>query len=106
MKFAVETLLKIGILFLQTQNSIIYIKVVLINLAVDEYMSTLQREQKIQQILELAPTLKKKKRMVILTMIKFYDESLIKESGDGSRINIDNLPNHQIDKIYKYVKKQ
>jgi len=69
-------------------------------------MSELNTENKIEQILNLAPRLEKKKRMVILAMIKFYNEDLIKSASDGSRVNLDRLPEHQIDKIYKYIMKQ
>jgi hypothetical protein len=69
-------------------------------------MSELNTENKIEQILNLAPRLEKKKRMVILAMIKFYNEDLIKSASDGSRVNLDRLPEHQIDKIYKYVLRQ
>jgi hypothetical protein len=63
-------------------------------------MAELNQKEKIEQILELAPKLGLEHRMNILTLINVLKPSLITEQGDGSRINLNRLPEVQIDRIY------
>ena len=59
--------------------------------------------EKIQKILELAPKLSLGGRMKVLTLINICNTSLITEQGDGCRINLDRLPEEQIDRIYNMI---
>ena len=60
----------------------------------------LNPNEKIQKILDLAPKLSLEKRMRILTLINILNPDYITEQADGSRINLDRLPEVQINRIY------
>lgn len=73
-------------------------------------MAELNLQEKIEQIMQLAPKLELGHRMKLLTYINILNPSLITEQADGSRINLDRLPEIQIDRIYnlciKYSKEE
>jgi len=60
-------------------------------------------EKKIQKILELAPKLSLERRMKVLTYIHILSPNYITEQSDGSRVNLDRLPEVQINRIYDMV---
>ena len=64
---------------------------------------SLNPNEKIQKILDLAPKLNLEKRMKILTLINILNPDYITEQADGSRINLDRLPEVQINRIYDMV---
>ena len=61
---------------------------------------SLNHEEKLKKILEIAPKLSFSKRMKILTLINILNPDYITEQADGSRINLDRLPEVQINRIY------
>ena len=63
----------------------------------------LDPNEKIQKILELAPKLSLERRMKVLTYIHILSPNYITEQADGSRINLDRLPEVQINRIYDMV---
>lgn len=63
-------------------------------------MAELNLQEKIEKVINLAPKLDLEHRMKVLTLINILNPSLITEHGDGSRINLDRLPEVQIDRIY------
>ena len=66
-------------------------------------MEELNPNEKIQKILELAPKLSLEHRMKVLTLIHILNPDYITEQADGSRINLDRLPEVQINRIYDMV---
>ena len=73
-------------------------------------MAELNLQEKIEKIMQIAPKLELEHRMKVLTAIHILNPSLITEQADGSRINLDRLPEIQIDRIYnlciKYSKEE
>ena len=67
-------------------------------------------QEKIEKIMQLAPKLELEHRMKVLILINILNPSLITEQADGSRINLDRLPEVQIGRIYnlciKYSKEE
>ena len=63
----------------------------------------LNPNEKVQKILELAPKLSFSNRMRILTLINILNPEFITEQSDGSRVNLDRLPEVQINRIYDMV---
>ncbi len=63
----------------------------------------LTRQLKIERVIEYVNHLEKSKRLHVLLIIKLYQEDLIKEASDGSRIDMNRLPDHVINNIYYYV---
>lgn len=63
----------------------------------------LTRQLKIERIIDYVNQIEKSKRLHVLLIIKLYQEDLIKESSDGSRIDMNRLPDHVINNIYYYV---
>jgi len=63
----------------------------------------LNPNEKVQKILELAPKLSFSNRMKVLTYIHILSPNYITEQADGSRINLDRLPEVQINRIYDMV---
>ena len=66
-------------------------------------MQELNPNEKVQKILELAPKLSLEHRMKVLTYIHILSPNYITEQADGSRINLDRLPEIQINRIYDMV---
>lgn len=60
----------------------------------------LNPNEKVQKILELAPKLSFSNRMKVLTYMNILSPNYITEQSDGSRINLDRLPEVQINRIY------
>jgi len=63
----------------------------------------LNPNEKIQKILELAPKLSLERRMKVLTYMNILNPDYITEQADGSRVNLDRLPEVQINRIYDMV---
>ena len=63
-------------------------------------MAELNLQEKIEQIMQLAPKLELGHRMKLLTYINISNPSVITQQGDGSRVNLDRLPEIQIGRIY------
>jgi len=63
----------------------------------------LNPNEKVQKILELAPKLSFSNRMRILTLMNILNPEFITEQSDGSRVNLDRLPEVQINRIYDMV---
>ena len=63
----------------------------------------LNSNEKVQKILELAPKLSFSRRMKVLTYMNILSPNYITEQADGSRINLDRLPEIQINRIYDMV---
>lgn len=63
----------------------------------------LNPNEKVQKILELAPKLSFSRRMKVLTYMNILSPNYITEQADGSRINLDRLPEIQINRIYDMV---
>jgi hypothetical protein len=66
-------------------------------------MQELNPNEKVQKILEIAPKLTFERRMKVLTLINILSPNYITEQADGSRINLDRLPEIQINRIYDMV---
>ena len=67
---------------------------------VDQY-----HNEKIEKIIEHAAKLDKEARMKLLTFIHILNPDYITEQADGCRINLDRLPQVQINRIYSMCMK-
>ena len=85
------------------QGRIIYTKPASMSSQTVEKDHELNSNEKIQHILDLAPKLSLENRMKVLTYIHILSPDFITEQADGSRINLDRLPQVQINRIYDMV---